>query len=208
MKKSISAILLVMLAACSQVAEKPAARHSTVAPLPSGIDIESLSDAMVPARIDIDQINWDEGTISFQVFSKDLYDAVEISQLAAGDTLAFNGSGIVIDSIAREGSMVRINGGIEMGGAELIADEGGTYRGLMFDDHSTYSSLGTVTLPLAENFTLSDCGENPTDPQRTISKDIKKYLEEDDTDKNFYCLNTTVHVENGKVTNITRRWIP
>ena len=63
---------------------------------------------------------------------------------------------------------------------------GGTYRGTQLDGHSTYTSLGKVTLPLAADFKLIDCGDNPTDAYDTIKvaqesylKKVKDYKKED-----------------------------
>ena len=146
MKKYISVLMLiVLLAACTQVANRSSQQHTTVAPLPSGLDVAHLADATVAARFDVNQIDWDRGTISMGIFVEDRYDAAEISQLAVGDTLAFEGCGIVVDSIRFEGDCVCINGGIEFGGADLVADDGGTYRGRMMDDHGSYSCIGTRT---------------------------------------------------------------
>lgn len=210
MKKYISVLMLiVLLAACTQVANRSSQQHTTVAPLPSGLDVAHLADATVAARFDVNQIDWDRGTISMGIFVEDRYDAAEISQLAVGDTLAFEGCGIVVDSIRFEGDCVCINGGIEFGGADLVADDGGTYRGRMMDDHGTYSCIGNVELELADDAVLTDCGDEPTSPSVTISKeDIREYLGQDSVNKDFFCLNTTVRIAGGKIVNITRRWIP
>lgn len=208
MKKCISVILLMMLVACAQVADK-GVRHTTVAPLPSGLDVAHLTDATVAARFDVDQIDWEKRIIYLEVYAEDRYDAADISHLAVGDTLAFDGRGVVVDSISTVDDVVRINGGIEFGGAELVADEGGTYRGLMLDDHGTYSRIGNAQLTLAPGVTLTDCGEEYTSPLRTIADcDIRSYLEQDSINRDFFCLNTTVRIAGGKVVNITRRWIP
>lgn len=209
MKKYISILTLILLvAACTQVASRSSQQHTTVAPLPSGLDVAHLTDATVAARFDVNQIDWDSRTISMGIFVEDRYDAVEISQLAVGDTLAFEGCGIVVDSIRFDGDYVRINGGIEFGGADLVADDGGTYRGNMMDDHGTYSCIGNVELELADDAVLTDCGDEPTSPSRVINKDIKEYLEQDSVNKDFFCLNTTVRIAGGKIVSITRRWIP
>ena len=114
----------------------------------------------------------------------------------------------MVDSIRFDGDYVRINGGIEFGGADLVADDGGTYRGNMMDDHGTYSCIGNVELELADDAVLTDCGDEPTSPSIVINKDIKEYLEQDSVNKDFFCLNTTVRIAGGKIVSITRRWIP
>ena len=100
-------------------------------------------------------------------------------------------------------------GGVEEGGADLTANQGGTYRGSEMDDHSTYTSQGKVTLPLAKDFVLIDCGENPTDPSDTIRSTQKEYLEKvPEYRRDFHVLDTRVRIEKGIVVEINRHWIP
>ena len=100
-------------------------------------------------------------------------------------------------------------GGVEEGGADLTANQGGTYRGSEMDDHSTYTSQGKVTLPLAKDFVLIDCGENPTDPSDTIRSTQKEYLEKvPEYRREFQVLDTRVRIEKGIVVEINRHWIP
>ena len=93
--------------------------------------------------------------------------------------------------------------------ADLTANEGGTYRGSQMDGHSTYTSLGKVTLPLAKDFVLIDCGENPTDPSDTIITGKKEYLEKvPEYRRDFHVLDTRVRIEKGTVVEVHRHWIP
>ena len=136
-------------------------------------------------------------------------EAVEVSLLEPGDTLVYNGEKIVIKTIGDDGGCITVNGGLENGGAWLQAGDGGTYRACQWDDHSLYSELGTVELPLSEDFMIVDCGENPEDPSDTLTTGQKLYLETIESwRREFYPLNTRVTVEDGIITAIIRRWIP
>lgn len=134
-----------------------------VKPLPSSYQIDNLEDAEVATSFSANDFSWKDGKLSMDVFSEDLYDSAEVSKLKAGDTLIYIGEPIVVKDVNFRDSFVTVNGGIEEGGADFTAKRDGTYRGTQLDGHSTYTSLGKVTLPLAADFKLIDCGDNPTD---------------------------------------------
>lgn len=183
--------------------------YQMVGPLPATYEVNKLQDATVPASFSSKDISWESGKLSMEVFSEDLYDAVAVSQLKKGDTVVYDGKPIVVKDIEHKDKFVTVNGGIEEGGAELTANQGGTYRGSQMDDHSTYTSMGKVTLPLAKDFVLIDCGENPTDPSDTLRIGQKEYLEKVPEYKhNFNMLNTRVRIEKGSIVEIVRHWIP
>lgn len=183
--------------------------YQMVKPLPAPYAVNKLLDATVHASFSSKDISWEIGKLSMEVFSEDLYDAVAVSQLKKGDTVVYDGKSIVVKDIERKDKYVTVNGGIEQGGADLTANQGGTYRGSQMDDLSTYTSLGKVTLPLAKDFVLIDCGENPTNPSDTIRTGQKEYLEKvPEYRRDFNILNTRVRIENGVVVEINRHWIP
>ena len=180
-----------------------------IQPLPSGMKVDSLTDCCVPASFSIDDFNWRDGDLMFTVYNEDLYDAVEVNNMQVGDTILFDGDKLHIDIITKDSLGLTINYGIEEGGCWLLPYEGGTYRAVQFDDHSYYTELGATTIPLAEDFVIIDCGENPTDPSDTISANQRAYLESVKPYKReFSPLDTKVLIENGVVTQINRRWIP
>ena len=212
MKKYLS-MLLCTLAAVSCTHREAEVQHAFIQPLLTAQTVTDLNayvqNATVPARFTTSDFDWMAGQLPLTVYSEDFYDTVALHQMAVGDTLLFGGDTIVVRTIEGD-SYLTINGGIEEGGADLMAcDEGGTYRGVLMDDHSTYTELGSVQLPLSENFTFIDCRINPTDPSDTIRTDQKLYLENlKDYKTEFYSIDTRVQVEDGVITNITRHWIP
>lgn len=183
--------------------------HKLIAPLPSGLDIQDLEDCTVPAAFTSDDFRWMGGNLRMTVYSKDLYDAVEISRMQVGDTLVYTGEPMVIESIEELHGGIAINGDIDNGGCCLAGYEGGTYVTRNWDDHATYTKLGTAEVALADDFVIIDCGEFPTDPADTIRTGQKLYLESlKDSRREFFSLNTLVTIENGMITEINRRWIP
>ena len=201
-------LIFVGLALCLISCSKKVA-YQMVKPLPAPYEVNKLLDATVPASFSSKDISWEIGKLSMEVFSEDLYDSVAVSQLKKGDTVVYDGKPIEVKEIERKDKYVTVNGGVEEGGADLTANQGGTYRGSQMDDHSTYTSLGKVTLPLAKDFVLIDCGENPTDPSDTIRTGQKEYLEKvPEYRRDFNMLNSRVRIENGVVVEINRHWIP
>ena len=197
-------VIFTILASCST----KKAEHKLITPLPSGIDVENLNDCMVPASFTSDDFNWMGGNLCMTVYNKDLYDAVEVSQMQVGDTLIYDAYPIVIKKIVETDGGVEINDGqIDEGGCCLVANEGGTYVAKGWDDHATYTEIGKAEVALAENFVFINCGEFPNDASDTIRAEQKLYIE-NLKNTEFHSLNTLVTIENGMITEINRHWIP
>lgn len=209
MKKVLLTALTFIAIACTNQMSQTQTHNKCVKPLESSIDIKNIKDAIVPAMFTTDDFKWMEGNLKMTVFSEDLYDAFDISSMSPGDTLLWNNNTIIVKENERQGDLRIINKGLEEGGADLISNEGGTFKAVLMDDHSVYSKLGQIEIPLAENFTIIDCGENPSDSSDTIRENHKLYLENlAESRRSFNNINTKVTIENGVITNITRRWIP
>lgn len=194
---------------CRYMIEDVADVHSMIAPLPSGLDVDNLQNCTVPASFTSDDFRWMGGNLRMTVYSKDLYDAVCISQMQVGDTLIYMGEPMIIDRIEAQHGGIDINGGLDYGGCHLTGYEGGTYVARNWDDHAIYTKLGEAEIALADEFIIIDCGEFPTDPSDTVRTGQKLYLETlRDSRREFFSLNTIVTIENGMITEINRRWIP
>ena len=183
--------------------------HTCIAPLDDGISPEALNDCTVAVAFSASDFNWQEGSLRLTVYREHLYDAADISRLQVGDTIVYEGHALPVESIEAKDGFVVVNGGIEQGGAELTAHEGGTYRATTFNDHSVWQETGTTRVPLAADFVLTDCGENPTDIGDTIREGQKAYIDRlPDYRQDFYPTNTKVRIENGMLKAVNRRWIP
>lgn len=206
--------LVLALTGCSQkltnqVGKPLVSSYQVVKPLPSVYPIEKLKNVTVAASFSAKDFSWKEGLLSMEVYTEDLYDAALISKLKAGDTLVYLGQPIVVRTVNVKDGFVTVNGGIEEGGADLMSNNGGTYRGTQLDDHSTYTKLGKVTLPLRKDFLLIDCGVNPDDPYDTIKVAQETYLKKVKEYKRYFSpLNTKVLIKQGSIVSIIRRWIP
>lgn len=206
--KQIFIIALTALA-CSCGHTQHIADHKIIAPLPAGIATSELKDCTVPAAFRPSDFNWMGGNLTMTIYSKDLYDAVEISQMQVGDTLIYEGKPMVIQALAESHGGLDINGGLDEGGCCLAGNEGGTYIARNWDDHATYTELGKAEVALADDFVIIDCGMDPHDPIDTIRTGQKHYIENlKEGRQDFFQLNTRVTIENGMITEINRRWIP
>lgn len=197
--------LMAQLCCCA-----PKQNHQRIEPLPAiSLAADSLQDCTLPAVFASNSIDWEDSTLTVKFYNMDLYDAVEISLLQVGDTLLYRGEPMVVATIEERGEGLDINGGIDNGGCCLYGYEGGTYVAREYDDHAVYSPIGSFRVTLDPNCILVDCGEEPLDPSDTISSGLRHYLEGlEDYRQLFFQLNTVVTIEHGKVTAITRRWIP
>ena len=200
-----AAALLATACASRQVAV-----YHRIAPLESGLHINALNDCTVATNFSVQDFNWQKRTLTFSVYSEDLYDAVAVSQMALGDTLVYEGKPMTVKKIQKDKNGVSINGEIEEGGAWLTPNGGGTYRATIWDDHSIYTLIGKATLPLADDFILIDCGDEPTDPSDTIRTGQQEYIDQvaKQGRDNFDAINTRVTIVQGKVKEIRRHWIP
>lgn len=204
---SFAAVAIMLMTACASV-RKP--EHMSVAPMDSGLNLDSLYDCTVAVGFKADDINWEEGRMTCRIFSKDLYDALDVNRLHPGDTLVYEGKPMAVVSIVDNKGAKTVNGGIENGGAELVANGGGTYRTMLMDDYSVHTDLGKTQLRLDKNLIVVDCGADFRDPSDTICSNYRDYFDRlpDYRKDNFNCFNTELVIKKGFVTEIHRRWTP
>ena len=178
-----------------------------VEPLPSTLDVSALTqgDQQFLAGFRGSDIREDGGklVIGLTVYTYDLYDAVDISLLAVGDTLVVKGEDIPVTSVAEENGGITVNGGLEKGGIDLISAGGGAYRLQLEDDARGLYEVGTVTLPVGQDCVLTDDAD-PEDPGRTLYAGDLLGL----GDEVFSPQATTVETVGGTVTAIHRDYMP
>lgn len=207
MKQILLLAVAAVVCSCSHKVVTP--EHKFISTLPAGVAVDNLKDCTVPVAFTPEDFNWMGGNLKMTVYTQDLYDAVAISQMKVGDTIMYSGEPMVVSSVKEANGGLDINGGLDEGGCCLAAYEGGTYVARNWDDHATYTKLGKAEIPLAEDFVIIDCGDNPDDPSDTIRTNQKQYIENlKDYKKDFFQLNTRVTIVNGMVKEINRRWIP
>ena len=167
-----------------------------VEPLASTLDVSALTegDNQFMAGFRGSDIREDGGqlVIDLTVYTYDLYDAVDISMLAAGDTLVVKGEDIPVTAVAEEN-----------GGVDLISAGGGAYRLQLEDDARDLYEVGTITLPVGQDCVLTD-DSDPEAPGRTLYAGDLLGL----GDEVFSPQATTVETAGGMVTAIHRDYMP
>ena len=159
------------------------------------------------------------GSLTANVFSYDLYKKEDIESLAVGDKITFHEEGaeqnqlatVEVKSIEKNDQygLVSINGGMEeSGGLDLKPEDDDTYRTMTFDDYPVYYEMGEKTLPLAEDVVLKDSSADPqAEAVETTGADAVAAAINAGPD-NWTVYNTTLVVQGGRVQEVRRIWVP
>ena len=178
-----------------------------IEPLPESLDLNALTDATVAASFGAEDISEKDGKteIALTVYDYDVYDMVDISQLAVGDTIVVDGKDMVVASREDKDGFVTINGGLEQGGVDLTSDDSGVYYAAGLDDAKSYHELGRITVPVAEGFVLTD-NSDPDHPDETYAaSDLAKLAA---SEPGFTANNTLATIEHGELTVLVRSYTP
>ena len=191
----------------SEQTEQPAQEAKRIEPLAESLDLNALTDATVAASFGAEDISEKDGKteITLTVYDYDLYDMVDIAQLAVGDTIVVDGKDMVVASREDKDGFVTINGGLEQGGVDLTSDDSGVYYAVGMDDAKSYHELGRITVPVAEGFVLTD-NSDPDHPDETYAaSDLAKLAGEG---VGFTAGNTLATIEHGELTVLARSYTP
>lgn len=185
----------------------------TVAPQTVEADVNALPDGQYPVAFDRgDMLSGATGIYmnSVHVFSMDIYDIVDVNTLTAGDTLVVSGEEIPVTSVERRDSNVLVNGGLDgENGVVLgpIDEDTNGYRVWLESDMATFTELGVTTLVLADNAVFNDSWNIDAEPVKVDHDGIVSAIAESENDY-FSQYNTTIRVEDGKVVEIDRVYVP
>ena len=181
-----------------------------IRPLPLSVDIANLGDCTVGAAVAPDGIFLDDSgkaQMTLTLYEYDLYDMVDVSVLAPGDVIELNGEDVLLESVERTDSGLGVlNGGLEQGGYDLTTDDETVYYLTGFDDYKSWRALGTVTLPVNEEFTYLDASDLEKDAEVWYVGDFLTpgtQLPDGLTPNN-----TTVTIQNGEVVELVRSYVP
>ena len=141
------------------------------------------------------------------VYSYEVYDMVDIASLEEGDEIVRQGKKVKISELERlESGLVRINGGEENNGFDLISNDSTVYYEIGMNDIKSYYEIGEATIPVSVDFVLNDTSD--------IEKGEKVYypgdflVDNSGLDYNFTPYNTSIVVENGVVIEMNRVYTP
>ena len=178
-----------------------------IEPLPESLDLNALTDATVAASFGAEDISEKDGKteIALTVYDYDVYDMVDISQLAVGDTIVVDGKDMVVASREDKDGFVTINGGLEQGGVDLTSDDSGVYYAVGMDDAKSYHELGKITVPVAEGFVLTDNSDLEHPDETYAASDLAKLAA---SEPGFTANNTLATIEHGELTVLARSYTP
>ena len=205
--KTILAIMMIAALCAGGVvlAEEPTAKIIT--PNNPEIDIEALADGEYPAAFEPAALA--DGELTFTVYWEDTFDVVEISQLAPGDTLYVGDTVVDVETVEEDDGDLLINGGLDNGGVTLRPyDEDNCWKAVLENDLHTYFNWGETTLPLSEDVTFTDGWDIEKDPVTvTGAEAVAEAITGAEMDA-FIPENTTVRVEDGRIVEIVRVYMP
>ena len=183
-----------------------------IAPNPYYVDVENIEDGIYYAYIAEDEINeTDDGLmIEAGIYTMDTYDIVDISQMAKGDVIYVYGQLFPVDTIEKNDlGLININGGLENGGTALIAEEESNcfvFTGM--DVQRSYTRQGMTTLAAADNIKVIDNYDDPDVGKEYTGSDVVPALKEMTAEFPLTCDNCSIRVENGKIVEVHRIFVP
>ena len=131
-----------------------------VKPLPSYLDLNDLKDCSFSAGFEAKDVYLnDDGAlvVHMTVYDHERFDMVEISELAVGDTLVIDAAESMVETLERDNAGgIIINGSIDKGGHYLSTADNGVYLERGMDDAYSYYVVGEATVPVDQDFILTD----------------------------------------------------
>ena len=187
---------------------KPNAK--TIFPLPETLDINNLDNCTVAVSFEEGDVYVDDNgkaVMNASVYTYELYDMVDIATLAENDVIVRGNEEITVTELERlDTGLVRINGGEENGGFELISDNNTVFFEIGMSDLKAYYELGTITLPILDDFTYSD--ESNLDAEATEYYPGDFLTEDAGIVYNFTPHNTSIVIENGYIVAMKKTYTP
>ena len=217
MKKILSVIMAVilslgMLAGCGTKTETESKEPNVnvISPLPETIDINALDNCTVAISLEKGgaYVN-DSGkmVMDVTVYSYELYDMVDIASLKENDVILRKNEEVKFTEIERlETGLVRINGGEENGGFDLGSNDSTVYYESGMNDIKAYYELGSVTLPVSDEFEYVDESDLDADAKKYFAEDFLK--DDAGIEYNFSPNNTSIVIENGTIIKMNKTYMP
>ena len=215
MKKTLSIILTLILsvglfAGCNSQTGKEENNVKVINPLPETLDVNALDNCTVAVSLEKGDAYVDDNgkmVMNLTVYSYELYDMVDIASLKENDVIVRRNEEVTITEVEHTASgLVRINGGEENGGFDLVSNDNTVYYESGMNDIKAYYELGKITLPVSVDFRYIDESE----PE----KEAKTYYPGDfltdyaGLEYNFTPNNTTVVIEDGVIIRMNKVYMP
>ena len=215
MKKTLSIILTLILsvglfAGCNSQTGKEENNAKVINPLPETLDVNALDNCTVAVSLEKGDVYVDDNgkmVMNLTVYSYELYDMVDIASLKENDVIVRKDEEVTITEVERTDSgLVRINGGEENGGFDLISNDSTVYYETGMNDIKAYYEIGMVTLPVSDEFEYID--------ESVLDSEAKTYYPGDfltddaEIEYNFTSNNTSIVIENGAIIKMNKVYMP
>ena len=212
MKKTLSIILVFILSIGLLAGCKAQTENNTkvISPLPETLDISALDNCTVAVSLkkgDAKLSDSGKMVMNVTVYSYDLYDMTDIASLAENDMIVRKNEEVKVARVERlDSGLVRINGGEENGGFDLISNDSTVYYETGMNDIKAYYELGKVTLPVSDEFEYVDASVSDTNAKIYYPGD---FLTDDaGIEYDFNPGNTSIVIENGTVIKMNKIYMP
>lgn len=215
MKKILSVGLilvfcLVLFSGCGAKTDFNESKINIVHPLEETLDVNNLTDCTVAISLEKGNVYIDDAgkmQMKVKVFTYDLYDVVDIATLKAGDTIVRLGKNVEVAELDRlDTGLVRINGGEENGGFDLISNDSTVYYEIGMSDIKSYYELGEATLPVSAEFVYTD--ESDPDAAKKEYYPGNFLTEDAGIIYSFIPNNTSIVVESGEIIRMNKYYMP
>ena len=177
-------------------------------PLPD-TTMDNLSDAIVAVSLEADDAYVDDTgamQMDLKIYSYDKFDMVDIAALEVGDIIVrYSGEVVVTSKEQNEAGIISINGGVEAGGFDLATEDSGIFYEVGLNDAKNWYEAGVATIPVSADFEFVD---NADQEQGEIIFYPGSFLTEEITNYDFTPNNTTIRVEEGKIVEMNRIFVP
>lgn len=183
----------------------------TVYPQDMTMDVNDLTDGILSVSFESHNVEMQsDGVVVMKdvtVYTKDIYDIVDINTLSVGDVIVIDGQEIVVDTLENDDRGVIINGGNESSsGYELRpVDEDNCYVVNGLDDAPTFTEQGTRDFVVNEDAVYTDDAD-PSNHVEANYQFISAMINKSEYSYTPY--NTTIELADGAVVKITRVYTP
>ena len=210
MKKTLSIILALILSVGLFSGCNAQTENKNISPLPETLDIKALDNCTVAVSLEKgDAKVSDNGkmVMDVTVYSYELYDMADIASLSENDVILRKNEEVKVTELERlESGLVRINGGEENGGFDLVSNDNTVYYEIGMNDIKAYYELGKATLPVSDEFEYID--ESYPDAEAKIYYPGDFLTDDSGIDYSFSPNNTSVVIENGTIIKMNKVYMP
>lgn len=219
MKRSIKKIIPIMgllvlcvsMIGCAKTSSSSGERK--LQPLYTKVDMNKLPDGIYHVNFNSTNVSEAKGDfyLGIEVYSEDLYDAVEVTTVKEGDVISYGKVEEKIEKIAWDEHKSKVAFNVDNFDDNIWclcpSDSGGTYYFDGPDGHHSYTKRGDAKLKISKNCVVDDTSQVVIGGNeiKLNYDNVINYINNTE-DCNF--LNTSVRVENGEIVEINKWFIP